>query len=275
MEVSVFYLCRFQDADIRNITERFLRSYVLYPDITPHKLYIGLKGWNDGSEIRAMALDLGIECEFLSLPDKGFDWTSYFTFSSIATTRYVCFLNSHSEILSNRWLSRLMAGVTDGPCLVGNTANLSKINHLPRLNWYLIKCPWALVYIAVSYFFKGKRFEHDSVEGHIRSNAFLIERMLFNEFAESRFCPITKAGAHELEGGHLGLTRFVTKEKGGTALVVNDSDRIYLERFWFEAETFRVNNQEKLLIADNQTRYFENQKWYRKCIMTFMTWHRL
>lgn len=275
MTVGVFYLCRFQDSDILRRTERFFRSYLRYPDTTPHKLYIGLKGWTDLSEVYVLVQRLGVDCEFLSLPEKGFDWTSYFTFSSVASTQYVCFLNSHSEILSNRWLSRLMAGVTEGPCLVGNTANLSRINRLPRPNWHLIKCPWALVYIAASCVFQGKRLERYTGEGHIRSNAFLIERMLFNEFAESRFCPITKAGAHELEGGHLGLTRFVTKEKGGTAVVVNDSDRVYLERDWFEANTFRVNRQEKLLIADNQTRYYERQRWYRKCIMTFMTWHKL
>jgi hypothetical protein len=275
MTVSVFYLCRFQDTEILHRTERFLRSYLRYPDTTPHKLCIGLKGWKDQSEVRAMVRHLGVECEFLSLPDKGFDWTSFFAFSYVANTRYVCFLNSHSEILSNRWLSRLMEGVTEGPCLVGNTASLSKINRLPRPNRHLIKCPWILFYIVFSVLFRGKHLDHEPVEGHIRSNAFLIERLLFKEFSESRFCPINKAGAHELESGRLGLTWFVTKEKGGTAVIVNDSDRVYYERDWFEAHTFRVNQQEKLLVADNQTRFFERQRWYRKCIMTFMTWRRL
>lgn len=275
MTVSVFFLCRFEDTEILYKTERFLKSYVQYPDIMPHKLYIGLKGWKDQNDVHAIVQRFGIECEFLSLPDKGFDWTSYFVFSRVACTRYVCFLNSHSEILSNKWLSRLMAGVTERPCIVGNTASFSKINRLPRPNWHLIKCPWVFLYIVISCFFQGKRLDYDPVEGHIRSNAFLIERMLFNEFAESRFCPINKGGAHELESGRLGLTNFVTKEKGGGAYVVNDSDKVYSECDWFEAHTFRVNQQEKLLIADNQTRFFAGQSWYRKCIMTFMTWQRL
>ena len=275
MTVSVFYLCRFQDADILQGTERFLRSYLRYPDRTPHKLCIGLKGWTDPSEVHALVRRLGVDCEFLSLPDKGFDWTSYFAFSGVADSRYVCFFNSHSEILSHGWLARLMAGVTEGPCLVGNTGSLSKINKLPRPNWHLIKCPWVLVYIAISCFFHGKRLDRDPEEGHIRSNAFLIDRMLFNEFAESRFCPVCKAGAHELESGQLGLTRFVTKEKGGTAVIVNNSDRVYPESDWFEARTFRIKRQETLLVADNQTRYFEQLRWYRKCILTFMTWRKL
>jgi len=169
----------------------------------------------------------------------------------------------------------MIAGVTEGPCLVGNTASMSKINRLPRPNWHLIKCPWVLVYIAISFLFQGKRLDYDPEEGHIRSNAFLIDRTLFNEFAESRFCPVSKAGAHELESGELGLTRFVTKEKGGTAVIINNSDRVYPERDWFEAGTFRVKQQEKLLVADNQTRYFERLRWYRKCILTFMTWRRV
>ena len=78
-----------------------------------------------------------------------------------------------------------------------------------------------------------------------------------------------------MESGRLSLTNFVTKEKGGGAYVVNDSDKVYSECDWFEAHTFRVNQQEKLLIADNQTRFFAGQSWYRKCIMTFMTWLRL
>lgn len=275
MEVSVFYLCRFQDADILYSAERFFRSYLRYLDATPHKLYIGLKGWADPSEVHALVLRLGIDCEFLTLPDKGFDWTSYFAFSAVADTPYVCFFNSHSEILSNMWLARLIAGVAEGYCLVGNTASFSKINRLPKPNWHLIKCPWALAYIAFSCLFQGKRLDRDLEEGHIRSNAFLIDRMLFNEFAESRFCPVSKAGAHELESGQLGLTRFVTKEKGAAAVIVNDSDKVYPERDWFEAATFRVNQQEKLLVADNQTRYFERLRWYRRCILTFMTWRRL
>lgn len=275
MEVSVFYLCRFEDPNILQKTERFLRSYVQYPDMTPHKLCIGLKGWKNQNEVHTMVRRFGVECEFLSLPDKGFDWTSYYAFSCVANTRYVCFLNSHSEILSNRWLARLMAGVTKGPCLVGNTASMSKINRLPRPNRHLIKCPWILFYIAVSFLFRGKHLDNEQVEGHIRSNAFLIERQLFNEFFESRFCPVTKTGAHELESGRFSLTYFVTKEKGGIAVIVNDSDRVYPECDWYEANTFRVNQQQKLLVADNQTRFFERQRWYRKCILTFMTWRRL
>lgn len=275
MTVSVFYLCRFQDANILQRTERFLESYLRYPDRTPHKLCIGLKGWTDPSEVHALVRRFGVDCEFLSLPDKGFDWTSYFAFSSVADGRYVCFFNSHSEILCCGWLARLMAGVTEGPCLVGNTASLSKINHLPTPNLHVMKCPWVLIYIAFSWMFRGKRLDREKGEGHIRSNAFLIERRLFNEFAQSRFCPVSKAGAHELESGRLGLTKFVTKEKGGAAVIVNNSDMVYPEGNWFEAHTFRINQQEKLLVADNQTRFFERLSWYRKCILTFMTWRRL
>lgn len=275
MTISVFYLCRFKDADILHKTERFLRSYLRYYDKTPHRLCIGLKGWTDSSEIGALVRRFEIDCEFLSLPDKGYDWTSYFIFSSVTNSQHICFFNSHSEILNYDWLARLMAGVVKGPCLVGNTASLSKINHLPRPNLHLIKCPWILAYIAFCWVFRGQRLDREKVEGHIRSNAFLIERSLFNEFAESRFCPVSKAGAHELESGRLGLTWFVTKEKGGVAVIVNDSDRVYPESDWFEARTFRVNQQEKLLVADNQTRFFERLRWYRKCILTFITWRRL
>ena len=275
MTVSVFYLCRFQDADILQGTERFLTSYLDFPDSTPHKLCIGLKGWDDPSEVYQLVRRLRVKCEFLALPDKGFDWTSYFAFSRTADTQYLCFLNSHSEILAEGWLARLKAGVTEGPCLIGNTASMSKIHRLPKPNLYVLKCPWILLYIAFSRWFRGKPLDHEVVEGHIRSNAFLIERRLFNEFADSRFCPVTKAGAHELESGRRGLTWFVTREKGGIAVVVNDSDRVFHEPDWFDAQTFRVNRQDKLLVADNQTRFYERLRWYRKCILTFMTWRRL
>jgi hypothetical protein len=275
MTVSIFYLCRHQDVDILQGTERFLTSYLRFPDSIPHKLYIGLKGWDDPIEVHTLVRRLGVECEFLTLPDKGFDWTSYFAFSSIANTQYVCFLNSHSEILAKGWLERLMSGVTEGACLVGNTASLSKIHRLPKPNFHLMKCPWVLFYILFTRWFRGKRFDHDPVEGHIRSNAFLIERRLFNEFAQSRFCPVTKAGAHELESGPLGLTSFVIREKGGVAVLVNDSDRVFQQPDWFDAQTFRVKQQKKLLVADNQTRYYERLRWYRKCILTFISWRRL
>ena len=88
---------------------------------------------------------------------------------------------------------------------------------------------------------------------HLRSNAFLLRRSLFVEFAAQARFPRTKRDTHRLESGRKGLTRFM-QSRGLAPVVVGRDHQAYASAQWIEARTFRTPGQPNLLISDNQTR---------------------
>jgi hypothetical protein len=85
---------------------------------------------------------------------------------------------------------------------------------------------------------------------HIRANAFMIRRDVFQGVRWPR--NPSRLESFRLESGRRSLTRQVLK-LGLDAVVVGRDGRRYGVSEWPSSGTFRQNNQENLLVADNHT----------------------
>jgi hypothetical protein len=120
----------------------------------------------------------------------------------------------------------------------------------------------------------GGRFEHLSSvplfpNAHIRTNAFMIDRLFFLGALPG---PIKdKRDAYLLESGQDSLTQKVLRH-GQKAVVVGADGRPYDIDEWGESRTFRLGDQRNLLVADNQTRAFARMSESEKRTFAEMTW---
>jgi len=104
---------------------------------------------------------------------------------------------------------------------------------------------------------------------HIRSNCFIIERdALLSSFPSIE---PTKKASYGFESGPNSLTTRITRSGRHTA-VVGRNGVIYNQARWPRSKTFRLGNQNNMLIADNQTRTFDLLSMHERATYVMMTW---
>jgi hypothetical protein len=105
-KLGVVYLAR--SADGTDAFERFASSYRQHDAGVEHDLIVLYKGFaNLFDRDRARSIFGAIDHLTIELEDNGFDIGSYVEASRRLEHESLCFLNTHSEILAERWLSIL------------------------------------------------------------------------------------------------------------------------------------------------------------------------
>jgi hypothetical protein len=104
---------------------------------------------------------------------------------------------------------------------------------------------------------------------HIRSNAFMIDRQRVLDFASPKV--ISKEDGCRFESGPRSLTTYV-RSLGLSTLVVGKDGNGYNIESWPLSRTFRLGNQDNILVADNQVRAFKDYSPEIRAIHVFMTW---
>jgi hypothetical protein len=104
---------------------------------------------------------------------------------------------------------------------------------------------------------------------HIRTNAFMMDRMLFLDLCPSNM--ESKRETFEFESGISSLTALLLR-RGLRSVVVGDDGVGYEIENWPKSRTFRLGQQENLLVADNQTRTFDAMTWHERDAHVEMTW---
>jgi hypothetical protein len=104
---------------------------------------------------------------------------------------------------------------------------------------------------------------------HIRTNGFMIRRALFLTFLD-KVLP-TKRSAYAFESGPDNLSATVLRA-GKRLVLVDKHGRRYDRDDWPLSKTFRLGNQEDLMLADNQTRTFEGLSAAERATHMLMTW---
>jgi hypothetical protein len=104
---------------------------------------------------------------------------------------------------------------------------------------------------------------------HIRSNGFLIHRERFLELGFT--APRSKIGACVFESGSGSLTARL-RRKGLRALVIDKDGRGYDVQDWTRSRTFRLSEQEDLLLHDKQTRGFDQMPPGERLTHRRLTW---
>jgi hypothetical protein len=241
--VALIYLARGADADHLARTRRFLYSYRRFNMGEDHDLLIIFKGFRDSNHLaETRELLQPLHYQPLFTEDDSFDLGAYFAAAQQIPHERLCFLNSSSEIISDKWLSKLSANfVVPRVGIVGATASFESLPGFPNFP-----------------------------NPHVRSNAFMIRRHLFLELM-SRFELTTKWSAYSVESGPASMTQQIF-ERGLTALVVGLDGRGYTPGWWPHSQTFRQGAQSNLLVHDDVTRTFESLPFGEKMEISQRTW---
>ena len=289
-ELCVVHLVRAQNGI--EPFRRFLESYRGNPGGIEHDLLIVFKGFarpQDTAECRELLAPFRHAA--FNVSDEGFDITAYFSVVKRYSEqyRYFCFLNSYSVILDINWLKKLHENICrPGVGLVGATGSWGSHNpyqsifKLPSVAPQKKKRPLykALLLPLVIFALRLRqairdipiRMSFDLFPSyHIRTNAFMISGELMKKLK----CPSmkTKMDAYRFESGRKGLSRQILA-MGKRVIVVGKDGRGYEKEDWRESRTFWRYEQENLLVADNQTRDYQEGCQERRQYLSSFAWRK-
>lgn len=250
--LSLVYLARLASGIASFQT--FAESYRRHPAGIDHGLLVVYKGFTGSREEHRSLLE-GLPHQEIDVPDRGFDIGSYLEAGRQVDARYVCFLNSFSEILAPDWLATLFEhAVRPGVGVVGASGSWESFSTTYEIDsrrsdsgpvgW--TRNAWRA--------WKLNRYRADYLPApnpHLRSNAFLIERARWLSLTAGRL-----RSKHELwrfESGRTSMSRQLWAQ-GLDVLVVGRDGIAYGKDRWPESCTFRSCDQRNLLVADNRTR---------------------
>lgn len=276
--------------------EAFIASYERYPAELEHDLVLLFKGFTDDRQRapyleRAAAARLGR----IDVSDDGMDLTAYLTAASLLGHERLCFLNSFSEILVSGWLRVLDAALAE-PAVGAAGATGSWASHR-SYNLYQLGLPgpyarafasrlaareamhelsgtpvpravsnW--LYTLVQTARPGRAAGRFPV-AHLRTNAFLVERVRFLELARSSAS--TKWDTYRLESGPRSLTAQLSA--AGVPPVVVDAGGVARgPADWHCGDVLFQAGQQDLLIADNQTRSYARATLSQRQVLSAFAW---
>ena len=262
MATAVGYLARSADGGLPAAIT-FFDAYRRYPPRCSHDLIVITKGWSRRGRADLIALVQAHGGSAVELPDDGFDWGAYMRLAPTLTHEWICFLNTHSRPQVDGWLDLLSAPAKEAASQVGAVgATASWETVLPSLRLPLPATTGSLLLYPPKVLWnlarrlRNRGYFDGFPNPHLRSNAFLVRRKLFVEFASQHQIPRTKDEALRLESGKRGLTAFL-RSKGLQVLVQGADGKTYGPENWNTSETFRMPGQRNLLIGDNQTLTYE------------------
>ena len=212
--------------------KRFLRSFFRHTPAPGARLTLLLKGFESGETPAALSRLSQAHLKdmtFEHVDDEGFDLFAYHSYCKRAPDTLCLFLNSHSEILHSNYIDCFEKALlqTNGRGIVGASGSYESPDQqtLPFPN------------------------------AHIRTTGFLVNTDLYAKCVQHDLT--TKAGCHAFEAGQNSLTRQIA-DKGFPTLVVNSDGKLFDPESWDQSQTFRLGDQQKLLIGDNRSRKFHN-----------------
>ncbi len=271
VDVGIVHLVRAQNGI--EPFRRFLDSHLLCPGGIPHDLLVVYKGFDtpDGERLYAEAETLrkahlarlpqicgrSIGSDTLRIRDYGLDINAYDAAARHFERRYLCFLNSYTELCDEYWLRKLtthiispgvgVVGATTSwetfvPPLAAERARLDRRDLFSRTRGYL-----RLTYQRLRF----PAFPNP----HVRTNGFILARANLLQLRGTR--PRTKWGAWNFENGRGNMTQQLMR-RGLRPLLVGRDGIGYEIADWPHTNTFRQGNQSNLLMIDNRTRDFAN-----------------
>lgn len=115
-DLALFYLAR--KAEGLDSFRRFIESYRTHPAGCPHQLviiYKGFGGHDDPALHEACSLfrELDDARSEVMVTDEHYDIGAYLRAARQIDSRFVCFVNTHTEILADNWLAHLRNAIDD------------------------------------------------------------------------------------------------------------------------------------------------------------------
>lgn len=281
--------------------ERFIRSYRRHAAGTEHRLVIVCKGFSAPDELIPLRERLdGLESDVLEVSDQGFDVSAYQAAASRVDGEWLCFLNSHSELLVDGWLEALRVALRPQVGIAGATGSWGSSCSLVR---YHLRLP--SVYGAIFPDHQEMHAVNAEVERgvsagtehgesaarrwgrevaqmlytqvafapfpsyHVRTNAFAIRSELMRTLSIPRLR--VKAQSWRLESGRGSITGQLAG-RGLRACVVGRNGLVYEQTDWHHSETFWQGDQANLLVADNQTEKYRRADLRGRGLLAGIAW---
>jgi hypothetical protein len=213
---------------------RFVDSYRAHPAGAEHTLLAVFAGPEEDrtpfyeafAPVAHERLDLGL----------GMDLAHYRTAVERFPADAYAFLNTVTEVLADDWLAKMATALAgEGVGMVGASGSYESPNAVR---------PGPMK--------RGRPGFEDFPNPHLRTNGFAMERALIEQLDWP--AEMTREQTVALEGGSRGLTRQV-RARGLQTLIVG-RDGAYPPERWRQSRTFRVGEQENLLLGDNRTRHY-------------------
>jgi GT2 family glycosyltransferase len=237
--------------------EGFLSAYRSHAAGREHRLVALCNGFSGPDDPRMEAIRAalaGVEHELVMTPAPVQDLAAYLFCARQLNSELVCFLNSYSRPLVDRWLANL-AGALDAEGIgMAGTGGSYESAYSAAPIWLRLR--------------RRARFPAFP-NPHLRTNGFILERELLLSLDAPGFG--SKVDAWAFESGSRSISRQISER--GLELVVVGADGIaYPQQRWRESATFRAGEQRNLLIADNRTEQYARADAGMRARLERMAW---
>ncbi len=176
-----------------------------------------------------------IQLQFVS--DDGVDLTAYQKLCERSPKSNFLFLNSHSRLQKPDWYVLFSLGLKK----VGKKGVVGASGSWETPDPKNIKFP----------------------NPHIRTNAFLIHARTYLDLSKNKVG--TRNECLAFEAGKTNLTNQVL-QNGGAALIINGNGQLFSPEDWPKSQTFRLMDQEQLLVFDNRSAKYHHgtkkRRWH-------------
>jgi hypothetical protein len=253
----------------------FLASYAQYPAGEDHELVILFNGFRtEELELHRALLEKSKHRELIT-PRPMLDIAAYFWAAEQCTGRFVGFLNSYSTLLADNWLRRLVDQVrlprvgAAGATGTWESVYTAYAKRIERLGGPRSPADWPRHLYRLLRLRRYRAQFNPMPNPHLRSNAFLIERERWLQLHRPPL--VTKAQTLQFENGKQSMSGQLLS--AGLQLYVVDRDgNAYAPEEWPRSQTYRRGKQEKLLVADNRTRQYEEADEIGKRYLEEISW---
>ncbi len=297
VSIAVVHLVRLGNAPAD--LDAFIASLAAHDAGAPFDLVLLWKSFADAPEQRAALRErVGPELAVteLDVSDAGFDLTAYAAAAARLPHDRLCFMNSRSVVLAEGWLAHLDAALdapnTGAAGATGSwqgsaslTARLCGVRNeyaeafpdrrrlLEAVHAYSggpgPRGPLAEWAFALSQYPRLARRFPAFPAAHLRTNAFLVGGERFGSLAMGDLR--AKEDAHLFEHGRASMTAQLAA-RGLDAVTVDRYGTARRPADWHEADGLWQADQGDLLVADNQTRAFDQGSDSVRWLMSGLAW---
>lgn len=259
--------------------KQFLHSYLTKKAGADHTLLLlfnGVKNNNEVDEFIALTKNNNLEFDYL-IRESGQDMEVYYWACGKVEYDIILFLNSYSTFNADNWLKIYLDNFTDDVGMIGASASkqsiYSSVFHQNKLSWNFdktFKQNFDKYKLLIKTFLVWRWWFKAFPCAHLRATAYMLRRKDYLEI-KSKFPLRKKLDAYKIECGFDSMTNQILR-KGLKVGVVNTDGNYFDLNDAYQSNTFRVNNQEKLLINDKQTDWYKSASEAEKKEFTFLAW---
>jgi hypothetical protein len=268
-----------------------------------YELVLAMKGFASRAQARPYLEEVAdLAPETLFFADRRFDLGVYFATAARLRRERYCFVNSNVRPQVDGWLAKLDAALDrPGVGQVGATGSWASQHSwvtysmgLPSAYRGLMPPPATARRQLLALDLERAGVERRSALGalrarlrtllrlpeellgfepfptrHLRPNAFMIAHAALRELR--LFVVLNKMDTYTLESGRESITRQL-RRIGLTSLVVDRAGAVYEPEQWHRSRTLWQGDQEGLLVADNQTRFYADAELARRRLLSTFAW---